>query len=160
MEETADKLLQQVDSAESELSHLNEQFTAIPSRRCSQFLRESNRVLENQLADESNRYRESCEKLEASREAEAQVRGEYGAYQERVESQFEANAELIANLESELEARNSAIDLLERNADKLGAINDNVKKLDALIVDRVQASEISFARGEHPQSDAIDEWHA
>ncbi len=106
-------------------------------------LRETNQALEKRLIEEVERSGQLGDELSASRAAHAQIREEFEAFQNNMEERLEANADLIAKLETELEMRTAAIELLESNADKLGAINENVNKLDQKIVQGVQSSERS-----------------
>lgn len=104
-------------------------------------LRDANNLLEGRLIDESNRVSEISDELGEARRAEKRLRAEYEAFQTDAEQRLEANSELIAKLETELEARTAVIELLEKNADKLGAINHDIQALDRRIVAGVQDSE-------------------
>ncbi len=108
-------------------------------------LRETNQALEKRLIEEVERGGQVGDELSASLAAHAHTRAEFEAFQNTMEERLEANADLIAKLETELEMRTAAIELLESNVDKLGAINENVKKLDQKIVQGVQSSERSAA---------------
>jgi len=144
--ETRDAIEQLTRQAEQTGKRLDEAQAEI--KRSEQALatsREANQVLEKRLTDEAGRRSELSDELSASVAAHAQTREEFEAFQNRMEERLEANADLIAKLESELEVRNAAIELLETNADKLGAINENVKKLDQKIFKGVQSSERSAA---------------
>ncbi|NND53812.1 MAG: FHA domain-containing protein [Gammaproteobacteria bacterium] len=106
-----------------------------------EMLRDVNKQLENRLIDESSRVSEISDELSRAHADKIRLQTEYDSFQNDTEQRLEANAELIAKLESELDMRNAAIEALEKNADKLGAINADIQKLDRLIVEGVQSSE-------------------
>lgn len=94
-------------------------------------LRDANTTLEGRLIDESQRVTQLREELASAREAERVLQADFDDYQRRSSEQIEAHVELIGELEGELERRNAAIELLQKNADTLGRIQQNVQQLDA-----------------------------
>ena len=104
-------------------------------------LRDANNRLEERLTADASTVEQLRDELAAAGKERDRLQGEFDDYQARAEQQLDANTDLIGELESELERRNAAIEALEQNADKLGAINDHVQLLDARILQGVGSGE-------------------